>query len=57
VAPEALDALKAAAAKVDVPLAIVGQFGGANVTLGADAAPMAALSALYRSAFAAALGV
>jgi phosphoribosylformylglycinamidine synthase II len=57
VAPEALDALKAAAAKAEVPLAIVGQFGGANVTLGADAAPMADLSTLYRGAFAAALGV
>ncbi len=57
VAPEALDALKVAAAQAEVPLAIVGQFGGLNVTLGADASPMADLSALYRGAFAAALGV
>jgi len=57
VAPEALDGLKAAAAAAGVPLALVGQFGGGNVTFGADAAPMADLSALYRGAFAAALGL
>ncbi|NGM47243.1 phosphoribosylformylglycinamidine synthase subunit PurL [Rhodobacter sp. SGA-6-6] len=57
VAPEALDGLKAAAEAAGVPLALVGQFGGGNVTFGADAAPMAELSALYRSAFAAALGL
>ena len=57
VAPEALDGLKAAAGAAGVPLALVGQFGGANVTFGADAAPMAELSALYRGAFAAALGL
>jgi len=34
----------------------VGRFGGDVVTLGADAAPLADLSALYRGAFAAAVG-
>ena len=54
---EALDGLKAAAGAAGVPLALVGQFGGGNVAFGADAAPMADLSALYRGAFAAALGL
>jgi phosphoribosylformylglycinamidine synthase len=37
-------------------LAQVGQFGGSNVTLGTDAAPLADLAALYRAAFAKAVG-
>jgi hypothetical protein len=37
-------------------LAQVGQFGGTTVKLGTDAAPLADLSALYRSAFAKAVG-
>ena len=35
-----------------VPMARVGRFGGSAVRLGDDAAPMATLSALYRTAFA-----
>jgi phosphoribosylformylglycinamidine synthase len=52
----ALPALQAAAQSAGVPLAKVGQFGGTTVTLGTDAAPLADLSALYRSAFAKAVG-
>jgi len=50
-----LAALTAAAKAAGVPVALVGQFGGTTVTLGTDSAPMADLSALYRSAFAAAV--
>ncbi len=50
-----LAALTAAAKAAGVPVALVGQFGGTTVTLGADSAPMADLSALYRSAFATAV--
>ncbi|RWR50902.1 phosphoribosylformylglycinamidine synthase subunit PurL [Sinirhodobacter ferrireducens] len=49
-------ALEAAAKAAGVPLARVGRFGGTAVTLGTDSAPLAELSALYRSAFAAAIG-
>ncbi len=48
--------LEAAAAKVGVRTARVGEFGGALVSLGGDTALMADLSALYRSAFAKAVG-
>ena len=51
-----LPALQTAAQAAGVPLAHVGQFGGSSVTLGTDAAPLADLSALYRSAFAKAVG-
>jgi phosphoribosylformylglycinamidine synthase len=51
-----LAALQAAATAAGVPLAQVGQFGGTTVTLGTDAAPLADLSALFRSAFAKAVG-
>ena len=44
--------LSAAAQAAGVPLALVGQFGGAIVSLGGDTAPLAELSALYRTAFA-----
>lgn len=54
---EALHGVQAAAKAAGVHLALVGQFGGANVTLGQDAAPVAELSRLYRGAFAAALGL
>jgi phosphoribosylformylglycinamidine synthase len=54
---EALAGLQEAAKAAGVPLALVGQFGGANVTLGTEAAPMAELSQLYRTAFAATLGL
>jgi phosphoribosylformylglycinamidine synthase len=46
------DALIAAGKAAGVPVAVVGQFGGSDVVFGAEAAPMAELSALYRSAFA-----
>jgi phosphoribosylformylglycinamidine synthase subunit PurL len=46
-----LAALTGAAAAAGVPLALVGQFGGAAVAFGGDAAPLADLARLYRSAF------
>ena len=48
--------LEAVATAAGVPLARVGSFGGPTVRLGTDQAPLADLSALYRSAFAAAVG-
>jgi phosphoribosylformylglycinamidine synthase II len=54
---EALAGLEEAAEAAGVALALVGQFGGDTVCLGADAAPLADLSKTYRGAFAAALGV
>ena len=48
--------LEAVATAAGVPLARVGNFGGPTVRLGTDQAPLADLSALYRSAFAAAVG-
>jgi phosphoribosylformylglycinamidine synthase len=50
-------ALRAAGLKAGVPVAAVGRFGGTEIRLGRAAAPLADLSALYRSAFAAALSV
>ncbi len=55
VAPENLPALQEAAG--DLPVAVVGQFGGELVAFGADCAPLTGLSRLYRSAFAATVGV
>ncbi len=55
VAPDRVPALMAAAKAAGVPLAQVGSFGGETVRLGTSAAPLADLSALYRSAFAAAV--
>ena len=52
---EGAAALEAAAAAAGVPLARVGRFGGEAIRLGEDSAPLAELSQLYRSAFAAAL--
>lgn len=49
-------ALETAAKAAGVPLARVGRFGGTAVTLGTDSAPLAELSSLYRTAFAAAIG-
>ncbi len=49
-------ALMDAAHAAGVPIVNVGRFEGDQVTLGGDAAPLADLSALYRSAFAAAIG-
>ena len=53
---DAAEALMAAAAQADVPLSYVGKFGGKSVSLGTSSAPMTDLAALYRSAFAAAVG-
>ncbi|MDP5307193.1 phosphoribosylformylglycinamidine synthase subunit PurL [Paracoccus spongiarum] len=49
------DALIAAGKAAGVPVAQVGIFGGASVQLGEDAADLAELSRLYRSAFARAI--
>ncbi|REG35240.1 phosphoribosylformylglycinamidine synthase [Paracoccus versutus] len=43
--------LAEAAAAAGVPLATAGSFGGETVVLGGDAAPLAELSQLYRTAF------
>ncbi len=46
------DALIAAGNAAGVPVAVVGRFGGDKVVFGGEAAPVAELSVLYRSAFA-----
>ncbi|QBX34212.1 phosphoribosylformylglycinamidine synthase subunit PurL [Paracoccus liaowanqingii] len=53
--PDAAAALTAAAREAGVPVAQVGRFGGDQVTFGGDAAPLAQLSDLYRTAFARAI--
>ena len=53
--PDAAEALTAAAQAAGVTIATVGRFGGDSVTLGGDSAPLAELSSLYRTAFAAAI--
>ncbi len=53
---DAAEAIMVAAGEVDVPLTMVGLFGGAVVKFGAVEAPMAGLSQLYRGAFEAAFG-
>ncbi|RWR29031.1 phosphoribosylformylglycinamidine synthase subunit PurL [Sinirhodobacter populi] len=50
-------ALEAAALTSDVALARVGRFGGTQVTFGADSAPLADLSRLYRTAFVEKIGL
>ncbi|MCT8328622.1 phosphoribosylformylglycinamidine synthase subunit PurL [Albidovulum sediminis] len=55
VASGAAEGLLEAARAAGVPAATVGRFGGASVRFGASAAPLAELSAIYRSAFAAAV--
>ncbi len=50
------EALMVAAAQSGVPIAHVGRFGGDTVQFGEASAPLATLSALYRSAFAEAVG-
>ncbi|HOZ34694.1 MAG TPA: phosphoribosylformylglycinamidine synthase subunit PurL, partial [Tabrizicola sp.] len=57
VAPADLADLVQAAKAAGVPVASVGSFGGSVVTFGSDTALLADLSRLYRSAFAAAVGV
>ncbi|WBL32537.1 phosphoribosylformylglycinamidine synthase subunit PurL [Sinirhodobacter sp. HNIBRBA609] len=52
---EGANALEAAAKAANVPLERVGVFGGSDVAFGSAKAPLADLSALYRSAFAAAV--
>ncbi|WP_374646114.1 phosphoribosylformylglycinamidine synthase subunit PurL [Tabrizicola sp.] len=54
---EALQGLLAAARAAGVPVALVGQFGGDSVAFGAEVAPLADLSRLYRTAFAEMVGV
>jgi len=49
-------ALEAAALVAGVQVTRIGTFGGDKVTFGSDSAPLAGLSALYRSAFAQAVG-
>ncbi|UWQ20686.1 phosphoribosylformylglycinamidine synthase subunit PurL [Jannaschia sp. W003] len=49
---EAAETLMEHAGEADVPLVMVGQFGGDAVTLGADSAPLAPLSKLFRGRFA-----
>jgi len=51
----AATALRDAGSAAGVPVAVVGRFGGEVVQFGADAAPFGELSALYRTAFAAAV--
>ncbi|WP_172295602.1 phosphoribosylformylglycinamidine synthase subunit PurL [Pseudoruegeria sp. HB172150] len=50
------EALMVAAGQVGVPIVSVGRFTGTDVTFGSSSAPLEELSALYRSAFEAALG-
>ncbi len=57
VAQGQLAGLQAAAKAAGVTLSLVGQFDGDQVLFGEDGAPMADLSALYRSAFASTVGV
>ncbi|WP_128254334.1 phosphoribosylformylglycinamidine synthase subunit PurL [Falsirhodobacter deserti] len=55
IAPSELAALQAAAQAAGVELEQVGTFGGTTIRLGGAQAPLAELSSLYRSAFAAAV--
>lgn len=57
VAPGDLATLLTAAKTAGVPVAKVGTFGGTSLAFGTDVAPMAELSQLYRTAFAASVGV
>lgn len=54
--PDHLAALQTQAAAAGVPLTVMGTFGGTTVTFGDDSVALTDLSAIYRSAFAAALG-
>jgi phosphoribosylformylglycinamidine synthase len=56
IAPDALASLQDAASMAGVHLSVAGTFGGDHVTFGPDTAPLADLSRLYRTAFAAAVG-
>jgi phosphoribosylformylglycinamidine synthase len=50
------EALMVAAGQAGVTVTMVGRFGGDNVQLGRDTAPMSELAALYRAAFPQAIG-
>ncbi|MEM0946549.1 MAG: phosphoribosylformylglycinamidine synthase subunit PurL [Pseudomonadota bacterium] len=50
------EALMVEAGRAGVPVGLVGRFGGDTVQFGKSAAPLAELSRVYRSAFAAAMG-
>ena len=54
---EQADALRAEGLKAGVAVALVGRFGGTDIRFGESRAPIADLSALYRSAFAGSLGL
>ncbi len=54
---DAASALAEAAAEAGVTVAVVGRFGGSTVRMGTASAPLTELSALYRRAFAEAVGV
>jgi phosphoribosylformylglycinamidine synthase len=43
------------AGKAGVPLVVVGRFGGDQVALGGQSAPLAELCGIFRSSFAAAI--
>jgi phosphoribosylformylglycinamidine synthase subunit PurL len=53
--PDHAAALLAEGAAQSLPVAVVGRFGGTEVTFGTASAPLADLEALYRGAFAAAV--
>ena len=55
-APDAVAAIVAAGVAAGAPVAQVGRFGGDKVDFGGDVAALSDLSALYRSAFAVAVG-
>ncbi|MES2146172.1 MAG: AIR synthase-related protein, partial [Pseudomonadota bacterium] len=55
-APTAMSAVQAEAARAGVSVTVAGAFGGDRITLGTSSAPLAGLSALYRGAFARAVG-
>lgn len=57
VAPDAVNLLTAAARAAGVPVSVAGRFGGETLAFGSEVEPMAGLSQLYRSAFAATVGV
>jgi phosphoribosylformylglycinamidine synthase subunit PurL len=57
VSPGDLDALLASGKASGLPVARVGKFGGDSLAFGAEVAPMAELSQVYRAAFATAVGV
>ncbi len=50
------EALMAAAAQADITIAMVGRFGGRDITFGTATAPLAELSYIYQNSFAATFG-